>query len=136
MAFIGPIEDRTLIRELFDSYTDAACRMDRAAWLDCWTNDASWWTHYFDVAGKDAIAASYDSLMANVEVTSFIGQPGSIEVDGDTAITRSYSQERLVFKNGAGNHRLIGRYEDKLRKVDGQWRFAARVYKVMIEETG
>ncbi len=41
-----------------------------------------------------------------------------------------------MFKDGAGGHRLTGRYEDELRKDGGRWRFAARVYKVMIEEMG
>lgn len=136
MPFTGPIEDRIAIRELLDSYTDAACRMDRADWLACWHDDATWWTHYFDVSGKEAIAATYDGLMGNVETTSFIGQLGSCEIDGDRAVCRSYAQERLVFRDGAGGHRLTGRYEDELRKEGGRWRFAARVYKVMIEEMG
>lgn len=136
MPFTGPLEDRIAIRELLDSYTDAASRMDRADWLACWHDDASWWTHYFDVSGKEAIAATYDGLMGNVEATSFIGQLGSCEIDGTRATCRSYAQERLVFKDGAGNHRLTGRYEDELRRDGGRWRFAARVYKVMIEEMG
>ncbi len=136
MPFTGPTEDRAAIRELYDSYTDAANRGDRADWLACWTDDAAWWTHYFDVSGIEAIAATYDQLMANVEVTSFIAQVGSVEVNGNSAKARCYAQERLVFKAGAGNHRLVGRYEDELRRVDGQWLFARRVYKVMIEEMG
>ncbi|MEJ6011466.1 nuclear transport factor 2 family protein [Novosphingobium aquae] len=136
MSFSGPSADRLAIRELLDSYTDAAARMDRGDWLACWTDDATWWTHYFDVSGKAAIASTYDGLMANVEVTSFIGQLGSCEIDGDRAECRSYAQEHLVFKDGAGSHKLVGRYEDTLRKEDGQWRFQARVYKVMIEEMG
>lgn len=136
MPFTGPLDDRIAIRELLDSYTDAACRMDRADWLACWHDDATWWTHYFDVSGKEAIAATYDGLMGNVETTSFIGQLGSCEIEGTRAICRSYAQERLVFRDGAGSHRLTGRYEDELRKDSGQWRFAARVYKVMIEEMG
>lgn len=136
MAFTGSIEDRLAVRELFDAYADASSRMDRIAFLACWTEDASWWTHYFDVSGKAAIAATYDGLMGNVETVSFIGQLGACEIDGDRAICRSHALERLVFKEGAGNHRLTGCYEDELRKVDGQWRFARRVYKVMIEEMG
>lgn len=136
MPFNGPIEDRIAIRELFDAYADASSRMSRTDWLACWHDDATWWTHYFDVSGKDAIAATYDSLMANVETTSFIGQLGSCEIAADRATCRSYALERLVLKEGSGNHRLTGRYEDELRKTEGQWRFAKRVYKVMIEEMG
>jgi len=134
MAFTGPTEDRLLIRELYDSYADAACRMDRANWLACWTGDAVWWTHYFDVAGKAAIAATYDGLMANVATTSFFGQLGAVTVTGDTATVRSHANERLIFKDGAGEHRLVGRYEDELRREGFTWRFARRTYIVLIEE--
>ena len=136
MPFTGPMEDRALIRELFDRYADAACRLARDEWLACWTEDASWWTHYFDVSGKAAIAATYDGLMANAGTTAFFGQIGSIEVDGDSAVCRSYAQERIVFKDGSGSHRLVGRYEDTLRNEGGTWLFAARKYLVMIEEMG
>lgn len=134
MAFTGPTEDRLLIRELYDRYADASCRMDRADWLACWTDDAAWWTHYFDVSGKAAIATTYDGLMGNVETTVFFAQVGSIEVVGEAATVRAYAQERLVFKDGGGNHRLVGRYEDELRRDGFDWRFARRTYKVMIEE--
>lgn len=136
MPFTGPLEDRIAIRELLDSYTDAASRMDRAEWLACWHSDATWRTHYFYVSGKEAIAATYDGLMGNVATTSFIGQLGACEIDKTRATCRSYGQEWLVFKDNAGSHRLTGRYEDELRKDGGRWRFAARVYTVMIEEMG
>jgi ketosteroid isomerase-like protein len=136
MPFSGPNADRLAIRELFDNYTDAVARMDRADWLACWTDDATWWTHYFDVSGKAAIALTYDGLMANVEAASFFSQLGSCEIDSDQAECRSYAQERLMFRDSAGTHNLVGRYEDILRKEGGQWRFAARVYKVMIEDNG
>lgn len=134
MPFNGSIEDRLAIRELYDSYTDAACRMDRADWLACWSDDAAWWTHYFDVSGKETIAATYDALMGNVETTSFIAQLGHCEIAGDRALARAYAQERLVFRDGAGSHRLVGRYEDELVREQGRWRYARRTYKVMIEE--
>lgn len=40
MAFTGPMEDRLLIRELYDTYADAGSRGDREGWLGCFAEDA------------------------------------------------------------------------------------------------
>lgn len=132
MAFIGPLEDRIAIRELYDAYADAASRGDRAAWLACFTDGASWWTHYFDIAGIEALAAQYDQLMAAVQTTIFMGQLCAIEVDGDSARARALCSERLLMGEH-GEHRLTGMYHDELVRTPAGWRFAARVYKVMDE---
>lgn len=133
MPFTGPLEDRLLIRELYDSYADAACRMDRADWLTCWTEDSFWQTHYFDVSGINAIAAQYDAIMANVVTTSFFNQLAAIEIYGDRAKGRAICRERLLMQ-GDLNLRLTGRYEDDLVRDTGGWRFARRIYHVMLEE--
>ena len=132
MPFTGPIEDRIAIRELYDAYADGANRMDRAAWLAPWAEDAVWKTHYFEQNGIAAIGEKYDELMAPVSTTSFLTQICSIEVAGDTAAARAIAQERL--KMEGGTYRLTGRYEDRLARENGQWRFKHREYHVMYEE--
>lgn len=132
MAFTGAIDDRIAIRELYDAYADGANRMDRAAWLAVWSDDAVWKTHYFEQRGIAAIGAQYDELMAPVTATSFITQICAIEVDGDTATARAIAQERLAMPGGS--FRLTGRYEDSLVRTGEGWRFARREYHVMFEE--
>jgi ketosteroid isomerase-like protein len=101
MPFIGPLEDRIAIRELYDSYADGANRMDRAAWLAPWSEDAVWKTHYFEQKGKAAVGEKYDELMAPVTTASFLTQICSIEVDGDSAKARAIAQERLKMEGGS-----------------------------------
>ncbi len=132
MPFTGAIEDRLAIRELYDAYADGANRMDRAAWLAPWSDDAVWKTHYFEQRGIQAIGEKYDELMAPVTTTSFLTQVCSIEVDGDKARARAIAQERL--KMEGGTYRLTGRYEDSLARIGGVWRFTHREYHVMYEE--
>ena len=132
MPFTGAIEDRLAIRELYDAYADGANRMDRAAWLAPWSDDAVWKTHYFEQKGIQAIGEKYDELMAPVTTTSFLTQICSIEVDGDTARARAIAQERL--KMAGGTYRLTGRYEDSLARTAATWRFTHREYHVMYEE--
>lgn len=133
MAFTGPLEDRIAIRELYDAYADGANRGDKAAWLDPWAEDAYWWTHYFEVQGKDAVAATYDQTVDPARAVTFMTQICSIEVDGDAASARAVCQERLVLKTG-GSMRLTGLYEDELVRRDGRWLFHRRIYKVITEE--
>ena len=132
MAFTGPIEDRLAIRDLYDSYADAANRGDRADWLACWSADAVWWCHYFERQGQEAIAGQYDELMANVKQTIFMTQMCAIDVSGDTARARAVCSERLLQITG-GEYQLTGRYEDELERRDGQWVFVRRIYNVMHE---
>ncbi len=132
MPFTGPLEDRIAIRELYDSYADGANRMDRAAWLAPWSDNAVWKTHYFEQHGIAAIGEKYDELMAPVTTTSFLTQICSIEINGDNANARAIAQERLRMEGGS--YRLTGRYEDTLRRIGGEWRFTFREYHVMYEE--
>ena len=39
MAFSGPLEDRIAIRELLETYANAACRVDAEAWGSTWAED-------------------------------------------------------------------------------------------------
>lgn len=133
MPFTGPLEDRIAIRELYDAYADGANRGDREAWLAGFAEDAVWKTHYFELAGREAIGRQYDQIMENVSDTTFMTQMGSIEVSGDTAKVRAVCMERLVQKTG-GNYNLTGLYRDELVRRGGKWYFQRRDYDVKVEE--
>jgi len=49
----------------------------------------------------------------------------SYKVDGDTATGGAYWQD-VGLVNGAPGVVIAGRYEDTLRKVNGQWQIAKR----------
>ncbi len=132
MPFTGPVEDRLAIRELYDEYADGANRMDRAAWLSVWADDAEWKTHYFEVTGKAEIGAKYDELMAAVTATTFLTQICSIEVDGEHARASAIGQERLMMPGGS--FRLTGLNEDQLVRREGRWLILRRDYHVSVEE--
>lgn len=133
MAFIGSIEDRLAIRELHDTYADTGFRQDRDGWLDCWTEDAVWVTPFGEVRGKAAIEAQWDRAMGPVAAMGFFAKVGSIEVDSDSATTRAYIRE--IFQGQDGKlMKLVGRYDDELVREGGTWKFASRVYDVLIRE--
>ncbi|MFD2134425.1 nuclear transport factor 2 family protein [Novosphingobium resinovorum] len=71
MQFTGPAEDRAAIRELMETYADAASRIDKAQWLDCWAPDAEWITSHAEVRGHEALSRTWDDLFATMEAMVF-----------------------------------------------------------------
>ena len=117
MPFTGSVEDRLAIRELFGEYSDAGAVSDGEAWLDCWTDDCHWVSHLFD----------WKSV-------AFFNEIGKIAVAGTLATVRSTTREIVELKSGA-LFKLVGRYDDRLVKVGGEWRYQLRNYTVMFTET-
>lgn len=57
----------------------------------------------------------------------FEAWPGSIEVDGDRAVMRSYTSE--VYEKDGAAKRDRGVYDDVCVKDDGKWLFASRTFR-------
>jgi len=133
MAFTGPLEDRIAIRELHETYADAAFRDDAAAWLDCWADDAIWITSFGEVRGKAALATQWEKVGATFAAIGFFPTVGAIEIDGDRALTRGYVREIATMHDG-GFLKVVGRYDDEVVRENGAWRFARREYSVLMRE--
>ncbi len=133
MAFTGPLEDRILIRELYDRYGDASWRNDREEWISCFTPDGCWTSHLFDCKGHAELRAEFERLWADWAEVAFLCHIGAIEIDGDTAICRSYAREVVLTKAGT-IFKLAGTYADTLRRENDEWLFARRDYKLTIAE--
>jgi len=131
MPFVGPLEDRVAIRELFDAYSDAVCRFDKEAWAALWAEDSNWslpdYPEYPDVKGKTAITDMWVTAMNDYTGIIFVTTPGSINVNGDVAVATCYTSE--VFDKDGQCHRHRGYYEDELVKIDGCWLFKNRSFR-------
>lgn len=130
--FTGPIEDRVAIRELNDIYGDGVVRIDADTWGSVWAEDATW--HFMGqvLEGREAIVGLWQGAMSNFESVSFVCAPASIEVDGDTATGRCQTQEILKGKDGSTRY-IGGLYEDKLAKINGEWKFTFRAWSMIAE---
>lgn len=131
----GPLEDRIAIRELMECYADAVNRVDRHLMTSLWAQDSHWdLSHYPQlgvVSGRDAIMDLWANAMPAYPELSFIAMPGMIQVDGDTAVARTYFSEVYTDPETAKDKRARACYNDKLVKQDGEWLFAERVFTIL-----
>jgi len=130
--FTGPIEDRVAITELNGTYADGVVRFDAETWGSVWADDAHWDLMGNTVDGRDSIVGFWNGAMGPLEAVSFQCVPCMIQGTGDTAISRVQTQEILKPKDAAARH-VGGLYEDELAKIDGEWRFTKRVFKIIAE---
>lgn len=131
MPLVGPAEDRLAIRELLETYADAVTRRDAGDWGACWAEDGEWempdYPEFPPQKGRDAIVGLWVEAMKNYPGIMFEAWPGSIEIDGDTALMRSYTSE--IYDQGDVTMRDRGTYDDTCVKVGGKWLFKKRIFR-------
>lgn len=131
MPYSGPFEDRLAIRELLEDYADAVTRRDAEAWGATWAEDAEWslpdYPEIGTTSGRAAIVAMWIEAMKAYPGIMFEAWPGSIEVEGDRAVMRSYTAE--VYDQNGTTFRDRGVYEDTCVKVGGKWLFKTRSFR-------
>jgi len=137
------LEDERAILRTLHRYGHAIDAGDEAAWLDCFTDDATFSARgqregqtTFSVTGRAALA----ELIAGMSRRPFAFHSHCvvdplIDLDGDEAHVESYLFV-LQEHDGAPVLRLFGRYHDELvRGADGRWRFRARASTVDAMDT-
>lgn len=77
--------------------------------------------------GRDAIVAMWIEAMKQYPGIMFEAWPGSIEIDGERAVVRSYTSE--VYDQDGITMRDRGVYEDSCVKIAGKWLFASRSFR-------
>jgi hypothetical protein len=133
MSFSGPFDDRLAIRELLDAYAEAVTLSDAAAWGALWANDGEWAlpaeTGLGTIRGREAIVAVWIEAMTQFPGVLFQAWPGSIAVNGNHAMMRSYTAESFIQDGYLIDQR--GRYDDLCLKLGGAWVFQRRAFRVL-----
>jgi hypothetical protein len=124
------IEDRESIRELLHKYCHFADAPDAAQWAGLYTEDGSFRIGPEPVEGRPALrelASGFAGGGLHISANALIA------VEGDEATVSSY----VLVLGGTEDPqvRLGGRYEDRLRKVDGEWLFASRQCVVQLRRS-
>ncbi len=130
--FTGPIEDRTAIRELHETYALGVLSRDPVLWGTTWDEDAVWTLIGHTVQGRAAIVALWTAAMAGFEAVSFLAVPAAITVTGDTA--SAITQTHEILREAGGRTRVTGgAYDDRLIRRDGRWLYAERRFRIVAE---
>ncbi|MDX3899132.1 MAG: nuclear transport factor 2 family protein [Sphingobium sp.] len=136
------MEDRIAIRELIDIYSDAVMIRDAEAWGAVWAKDSYWslpdFKDHEEFVGREAIVegwvmsmSRYSSMTDFSDPMIYAAQPGSIEIEGDKAKARVFTSEIYRDPDTGTVHRVRGRYDDELARIDGDWKFTKRVYRLL-----
>ena len=120
------------VHRLQAGYADAVTRRDWAAVRALFEPDAV--VHIdtrtrepFSIDGPEALVAFIDQAIARFTFFEFTILNATIEVAGAEATGRMYICELRVDEDGAWSE-AYGLYRDRYRRLDGDWRFAARQY--------
>jgi uncharacterized protein (TIGR02246 family) len=127
-------DDHEAIRQLIHRYFQYADAADTEAWLSLYVEDGSldMGMGRAPMTGKDALRefASARRPGASVHLSS----NAVISVDGDEASVQSCVV--VIGPKEGPRIMLAGRYDDRLRRVDGEWRFVSRKLDPQMRATG
>ena len=119
-------DDTLAIQRLYAEYNHAIHRRDGAAWADCFMADGVFSNRAERVTGREALSVYADGFSKAVNARYWIDNL-LLESTPEGASGSCYL---MLFHTGAGGVSptisLTGVYTDRLTKVDGQWKFAAR----------
>ena len=136
MSDMQTITDRVEIEALRGEFTDARMMRDRDRFASLFTEDGAWRIPYVDVelVGREEIRAGMERLLGLWDYFVQTAHPGTIELDGDTAVGRAYIQELGRMSDGSTqlNYSV---YHDRYQRTPDGWKFAERVYEVKYLDT-
>jgi AcrR family transcriptional regulator len=127
----SPATDAAL-RHLVSGYCDSVNRGDVAAWAKAWADDATWDPAGEEIAGRTAIVAHFEQVLADTEWVLQSAPLMVFEVDeaSGTATGRVTIQERSKKRKNAKAGTMLATYNDHYVRHGGTWLFAGRRLEV------
>ena len=123
------------IADLVARYDQAADDARAEDWAATWTDDGVWDGGFLRVEGKPALVEFLRSLHSDPAFAGFwaahhFGANFVVEETGPGE-ARLVHDNLMLFPREGGGVRLMtcAEYDDRLRKVDGRWLFALRVWR-------
>ena len=131
-ARLQRLEDREAIRDLLVTYGHLLDEKDLAGYSKLFAEDGVWEGGIGSATGPAGVYAMLDKVYKRVEPGSFgndyhIMSDFIINVDGNTATSRSNWTWIIEGETGTPVASRSGHYEDILVKVDGVWKFKHRL---------
>jgi len=129
---MGNPADELAIRGLIGRYCDAVNRYNAHDWANTWAADGRWYFLDGVHEGRDAILAFWQSIMAQLDFAVMLANSAVLEIDGDEARGRWYTQE-IVRTRGEQGRSIVGIYDDSYTRHSGQWLIQSRRYHKLYE---
>jgi uncharacterized protein (TIGR02246 family) len=132
-----PAADRRAIEELRAAYCYRLDDGDVDGWVELFTEDAvvDYVSRDGVVTGREALRTlAREWLVKAAETRVHTVANPVVTVDGATATGRWYYRAVTLAPDGSGRHEQ-GRYDERYRRVDGEWRIARLATTVAYEAT-
>jgi ketosteroid isomerase-like protein len=135
MSELRAIADRVEIEALRGEFSDAVMMRDYDRLASLFTDDGSVRMPHIDAraTSRDEIRAGIERLQRLWEYFVQTAHPGTIRIEGDTAVGRAYISE--LMRGRSGSHLNYAVYHDRYRRTPGGWKFAERVYELRYLDT-
>jgi ketosteroid isomerase-like protein len=131
MSDLQSIADRVEIEALRDEFTDASMQLDFDRFASLFTEDGAWRMPHIEeeLVSREKIRAGVERLRPTWEYFVQSVHQGTLDLDGDTAVGRSYVSEFGRFRDGRSqlNYSI---YHDRYQRTEEGWRFKERLYEV------
>ena len=136
MSDVQAIADRVEIEALRGEFTDAGMMRDPDRFAALFAPDGVWRMSHIEVelVSREEIRAWIDRAWPMWEYFVQTVHPGTIQLEGDTAVGRSYVEEFGRFQDG-NSHRNYAIYHDRYRRTPDGWKFAERAYEIRYADT-
>ncbi len=130
------IADRVEIEALRGEFADAGVMRDYDRFASLFTEDGAWRMPYMNVefVSRKSIRDGVERLQGHWDYFVQTTHPGTIQLDGDTAVGRAYILEFGHLRDGRSQlHYSL--YHDRYRRTPEGWKFAERVYEIRYADT-
>ena len=136
MNDLQAIADRIEIEALRGEFTDAVMMRDYDRLTSLFTADGMVRIPHIneEAVSRKEIRAGVERLQSLWEYFVQTTHPGTIQLDGDTAVGRAYISELAHSREGRSqlNYSV---YHDRYQRTPDGWKFAERIYEVRYLDT-
>lgn len=136
MSDLQAIADRFEIEALRGEFTDAVMMRDYDRLAALFTEDGVVRIPHINAegVGREELRAGVERLQGLWDYFVQTTHPGTIQLEGDTAVGRAYISELGHLRDGSSqlNYSV---YHDRYQRTPDGWKFAERVYEVRYLDT-
>ena len=135
MSDLQAIADRVEIEALHGEFTDAVMMRDYDRLASLFTHDGAVRMPHInaEATSREEIRAGIERMQGLWDYFVQNAHPGTIQLDGDTALGRAYISELM---HGHGSSQLnYAIYHDRYQRTADGWKFTERVYEVRYLDT-